>query len=194
MEKGLENFRLREIIVIVFPGLYFASLLLPLNNSLDIVNFSNSIANNVSFIMFSLLIGIVFYWIDIPKRMSFFNRNLPTSKLINEHPAIEKYKIINSYFKFYDTISEEQRNKTNTYTNLYHFCVNIVLLSLVIIILYLIFPPFNYGYIALIIMIVAISNVFGLFYGNRKIKYMFERQFSAYKNSEAYTELTNPQS
>lgn len=189
MEKGLENFGFREIIVIIFPGLYFFSLLLPINNHVTFIDFNNSIANNVIFILLSLLLGIVLYWVDIPKKIWFFNNNLPTTILIKEFPKIEKFKIINSYFSFYDTISEEQRKKTDTYTSLFHFSVNISIISFALIILYIIFPPFNYGFIAIAILILSCANIIGLFYGERKIKYMFNRQISGYKNSESFKEL-----
>lgn len=191
MEKGLESFSFREIIVIIFPGLYFVAIVAPLYNNLGIemIFFSDKLANSISYIMFSLLVGIIMYWIDIPKKIPFFNNNLPTNILIKEYPNSEKYKIINSYFKFYDTISEDQKKKTNTYTSLYHFCVNIFVLSFLTVILYLVFPPFNYGWIGLINTILSLISVFGLFYGNRKIKYMFTRQLKAFKNSNLINEI-----
>lgn len=189
MEKGLESFSFREIVVIIFPGIYFMALTAPITDKIGLVSLSDSVANNVSFIMLSLLLGIILYWIDIPKKLPLFNNNLPTSKLIEAYPNVDKIKIINCYFKFYDTISDEQKKKTNTYTSLYHFCVNILILSLFIVIIYLFFTPFNYGWIALMISVISFANIIGLFYGNRKIKYMFDRQLSAFKNSNFLNEL-----
>lgn len=189
MEKGLESFSFREIVVIIFPGVYFMALTTPLMDKIGLSGLSDSVANNVSFIMLSLLLGIVLYWIDIPKKLPLFNRNLPTTKLIEAYPNVDKIKVINCYFRFYDKISDEQKKKTNTYTSLYHFCVNILILSLIIVALYLFFTPFKYGWIALSISVISFANIIGLFYGDRKIKYMFDRQFKAFQNSDISSEL-----
>lgn len=189
MEKGLESFGLREIVVIIFPALYFFSLLIPIHNQTEVLNLDNKVANNASFIVLSLLLGIILYWVDIPKMLPFFKNNLPTKKLEKEFPNIDKKKIANCYFKFYDSLPKEQLRKTEFYTSIYHFCINIASLSLIIIILYLFIPPFSYGVLALCALVASLLSAIGLVYGKRKIKYMFDRQLAAFQESADYNEL-----
>ncbi len=193
MEKALQNFGLREVLEILFPGIYVTSFIYLCVNELTTINITNnSFINGVIFSLFSILIGLIFYWINLPKKIPFFKNNLPTEKLIKNHTNITKTKLINAFFKYYDNaISEKQKTKTDTYTALYHFTINIALGSVILLIVYCCFCKNYYNHITiiLIILILSIINALGLFYGEKKIKYMFDRQYNSFINSDNYKTL-----
>jgi len=195
MEKLFGKFGLRETLKLLIPGFYFVSLMFPLKSTINIEVLDSSVANSVLFIIFTLLYGLMLYWIDIPKRMPFFKNNLPTTKLKKKYSNINEKLVINTYFSFYDSLPKSQLDKTDLYTSLYHFCINMSVSSLIIAFVYYVTGTYEiqvlgYGHIALFVFVISIISALGLFFGKRKIKYMFERQFEGFLSSEYLSTLT----
>lgn len=192
MTQNLQKISLREVLIILLPGLYFISFLAPIKHIFGLNELNNDFANSTILILLPFLTGIILYWIDLPKKIPFFTNNLPTHILIKELNNIDKIEIINSYFKYYDSLSEEEKAKTNTYTSIYHFCTNIMIVSVLLLIIYYFSEKNNdYQIIILLIFILSLINSLGVFFGKRKIKYMFNRQIKGFKNSNEYKRL-NP--
>ena len=199
--KELKNsFSLRETLEIIFPGLYFISLLIPI---LDEKGFSqltsNEVPNLALYLMFSLMYGIVLYVLDIPKRLLFFKKITPTYQIEKEFSnldKIKKIKIANAYFSFYDSdeISIQNKNKIEIYTSIYHFSINCASSAFLLLIIYFITAAtkcFLNEYIItnIIVFIFSILNSIFIVYSSRKIKYMFERQVLKFKDSIHYKKL-----
>lgn len=196
MIKLFSKFRRRETLILIIPGIYFVSLLFPLQNNLNVDLNNNIVANAVLFPIFALLFGLILYWLDIPKKMPFFKKNLPTTKLYKDYPNEDKTLIDNTYFKFYSGLSKELLDKTDLYTSLYHFCINMSVSSLLLGVVYCIFDissfqNLGYGSIAIIIFFISFICALGLFYGKRKVKYMFNRQYEDFKISDLGKTLQN---
>lgn len=193
MDTGLDKFSIRELLIIVIPGFYGTVIIAPLLNSYFTLSKSSDLVLSILFIVVSLSIGFLLYFIDFPKLLPFFKKNLPTSILEEEFQSIDKIKLHGIFYAFFDKeISEEQKVRTNFYTSTYHFSVNISVLSIIITICYAIFQNdymHGYGLITAIIGILNITNFLGLFYGKRKIKYMFTRQIERFKSSQEYAKL-----
>jgi len=184
---NLNKFSLRELLQIVIPGVYFISLIKPIVSKIGmpIQNYSENVNLVLSFLL-SLIVGMIIYAIDIPKKIWFFNNNLPT-KLIERNKDLGK-NIHNKYFDFYDNnISDKQKGITEKYTSIFHFSVNISVVSFVLSIIYVFAYcgdfSHSYGVITLIILILSIVLSQRIFFGKRKIKYMFTRQYEKFINS-----------
>ncbi len=94
----------------------------------------------------------------------------------------------NKYFQFYDDkISDKQKDITEKYTSIYHFSVNIAIASLILTLTYLATYRLefinSYGIFTLLILIVSIFLSYQIFFGDRKIKYMFKRQYDKFVSS-----------
>lgn len=200
MEELKNSFSFRESLEIVFPGLYFMGLVMPLTPFIGVDNLSkDSITNITIYFILSILIGIFFYTLDIPKKLWFFKSILPTNLIEKELKRNTdenvRSEVANSYFSFYDkNISKEQKSKTYIYTSIYHFSINIFILSLILLTLYIfVMPNFysNYVFYALIfIFIISLFNSVYIIYSPWKIKYMFKRAVDKYKNSDEYKQLS----
>jgi len=182
------KFSLRETLQIVIPGLYFIGLLYPLISDMGIfvIKSSNEAIDLIISSILSLLTGMVIYSLDLPKKLWFFKNNLPTS-LIAKNMGDDK-NVHNKYFQFYDDkISDKQKDITEKYTSIYHFSVNIALISLILTIIYLVIYKLeflsSYGVFTLLILIVSIFLTYQIFFGDRKIKYMFERQYNKFAST-----------
>ncbi len=194
MEKGLEKFTIRELLIIIFPGLYFTGFAIPLIDSSIISSLDNNLANITVCAIISLMVGISLDFIDIPKKFPFFINNMPTVLLHKEFEKIEVFIIDNKFYSYYDNnASPEEKSRANIYTSLYHFCVNIFLLSFILLFFYIFkfWDSFlkSYGVVIFIVLVFSLINSFGLFYGKGKIKYLFKRQYHKFKESESYTNL-----
>ena len=130
----------------------------------------------------------------MPKQFYLFKKILPTTTLIDELQYINKSNIYNSYFDFYNNdISSEIKSITEKYTNYYHYCFNMVIISLLLLVLYL-WKDNNsffqsYAFPISIILIISIIGVFALLYGKGKIKNRFDRLLEMYKESNYYNQL-----
>lgn len=178
---NLNKFSLRELLEIVIPGVYFISLLKPIVSKIGtpIQNCSENVNLILGFLL-SLIVGMIIYAIDIPKKIWFFKNNLPT-KLIEKNKKLSK-DIHNKYFDFYDEkITAKQKSITDKYTSIFHFSVNIAVISFILSIVYAFVYCndffYSYGIITLIILILSIVLSQRIFFGKRKIKYMFNRQY-----------------
>lgn len=203
--KELKNsFSLRETLEIVFPGLYFMSLLITIFDENNLNLFAiDEVPNIALYLMLSLLYGVILYVLDMPKRIWFFKKNTPTYLIEKEFSNLDetkKLKIANAYFSFYDSdeISIQNKSKTEIYTSIYHFCINSSFTALLLFITYFITyfitvqdkSFFDKYVIANIIVFgVSIINSVLMVYSSKKIKYMFKRQLLMFKNSIQYTKL-----
>jgi len=188
MKQVTGKFSLRDSLQIILPGIYFVGLLKPIFDDLKFTSITNS-SNEVEVIVlsiFSILTGMLIYSIDIPKRVWFFKKNLPTTLINKNLSNIDN--VHNRYFQFYDDkISDKQKAITEKYTSIYHFSINIFFASSILLLIYFLvyrLSFFNtYGLLILIIFIMSILLSLLIFYGDRKINYMFKRQYEKFKNS-----------
>ena len=179
------NFSLRETLQIVIPGIYLVALMTPIINKLSLFNLTDY-SESILFILssiFSLILGMIIYAFDLPKRLWFFKSNLPTTKISQNLSHIENAH--NAYFEFYDNeISDKQKDITEKYTSIYHFSVNMVLASFILTAGYVVvfFNSFlsSYGILTLTILVLSIILTAQIFYGNKKINYMFMRQYDKF--------------
>lgn len=188
MKNTSGKFSLRETLQIVIPGVYFIGLLYPLVSEVGVfvIKDSTEMTDLIISSILSLLAGMLIYSLDLPKKLWFFNMYLPTT-LITKNMGNDK-SVHNKYFQFYDDkISDKQKDITEKYTSIYHFSVNIAITSLILTIIYLIIYKEvflnSYGLFTLLILIVSILLTYQIFFGDRKIKYMFKRQYDKFIDS-----------
>lgn len=188
MKKFNGDFSLRETLQIIIPGIYFIGLLNPIFLKLDFFSFSNS-SDSIELItsgVFSLIVGMMIYALDLPKRLWFFEKNLPTTLITKNLAHLQN--VHNKYFDFYDNkIADKQKDITEKYTSIYHFSVNLGLASFILTLAYLLVygKTFldSYGLITLVTLILCILLTFQIFYGKKKIRYMFSRQYQKFVSS-----------
>lgn len=200
----MENLKLtfRELLTIMIPGLYVILSSIPLISNMVGMNkleYPIHELNVLLLLVGSFLVGIIIYAVDVPKKVWFFRKAMPTeiinTKIKTQETNIGLKKIHNAYFHFYDNnVSEAQKNKTGRLTSIYHFSMNIFVSSLALLIVYFIYWSIfnyqtNYWIPVLLIGITSIITTLGLFYGERKIKYYFERQYQAFIDSDSYKKL-----
>jgi hypothetical protein len=204
----MENFSklsFRETLTILIPGIFIMLSITPI--IAEVFNdgnvFNNSNLNLLLLSISSFFLGIILYVLDIPKNIAFFTNATPTQQLekkLNELTIeIDKSKIHNAYFKFYDeSISSVQKGKTDRLTSMYHFSMNIFISSIIVLLIYLIswFCTKNFIYYSfpiILIGILSLISTLGLFYGKRKVKYYFTRQYKSFLNSVEYQRLVSTQ-
>lgn len=191
MKDFIGKFSLRELLEIVFPGVYCLAMILPAVEQLCIFKFiedANSITNTTLFSIGCILIGIIIYSLDIPKKIWFFKRNTPTY-LIEKKESIDSTNSTKKYFDLYYNEKEpkERKELTTKYTGIFHFLINISVASAISIIPYLIInKPFynlvdNYSIFALLIGFVSFITAWRFF--EQKIKKIFLQQHSAYEKT-----------
>src|SRR5690606_28996463 len=115
---------LNEFLRIFIPGVYISMLF-----DIIIVQGINSLPNlflsesyfTIIFIVFSLVSGILFSSLDIPKRLWFFKNNIPVNKIYKDTELkSEGLNITNTYFKFYDSeVTPEFKYKTEKDSGFY---------------------------------------------------------------------------
>ncbi len=84
------KFSLRETLQIVIPGLYFIGLLYPLISEMEIlvIKNNNESINLIISSILSLLVGMIIYSLDLPKKLWFFKNHLPTGDSYEIDPGI----------------------------------------------------------------------------------------------------------
>lgn len=197
--NSISKFSFREFLTILAPGLFFVYSITPIislefDNTYDTTNL-----NLILIFICSFLVGILFYVIDLPKNISFFKKATPTTQLENKIKEMDitlsKSKVHNTYFKFYDKIiSQVQKEKTDRLTSMYHFSSNIFLSSILVLITYSIYwlltsSFVNYFIIMAIISLISLICSLSLFYGKKKIKYYFDKQYESFIESDDYKNL-----
>jgi hypothetical protein len=204
----MENFSklsFRETLTILIPGIFTMLSITPIISEIfsDGNVFDNSNLNLLLLSMNSFFLGIILYVLDIPKKISFFDNATPTKqlevKLKELNIGVDESKIHNAYFDFYNKcISSELKGKTDRLTSMYHFSMNIFISSLIIVLIYSIYWFFTGSFIfyffpIILIGILSLISTLGLFYGKRKVKYYFTRQYKSFLNSDEYQRITNTQ-
>ena len=198
---SLNKFSLREILGIITPGVFFIFSILPIIS--EIVDheyvFEKSNLNIILISISSFFTGIIIYTIDIPKNISFFNNATPTKqfekKIKSLNLNVTNNDIHNTYFDFYDkSVSSDQKAKIERLTGMYHFSMNIFFSSIMIILVYLVSwfcteTLTVYLIPVILVGILSLVSALGLFYGKRKIRYYFNRQFNSFKKSEEYKSI-----
>jgi hypothetical protein len=200
----MENFSklsFRETLTILIPGIFIMLSITPIISEVfdDGNVFDNSNLNLLLLSISSFFLGIILYVLDIPKNIYFFNNATPTEQLNKNLKVLnietDNFEIHNAYFKFYDElISSVQKGKTERLTSMYHFSMNIFINSLVILLIYLVYNYFTgsliyYTYPIILIGLLSLISSLGLFYGKRKIKYYFTRQYKSFLKSAEYKHL-----
>lgn len=192
------KFSIRETLIILIPGIFstyfFARILSSLESKVH-SGFSNN-SDSVLFFLFSVIVGIFIYSFDLPKKTNIFKKDLPITSLVKEFPVLKEQDLKRVYFKYYDSLSEEFKEKTNIYTSIYHLCLNTafsgIILFVVNLILLLIYPSmktvliFDIFSLAIIIVLlfVSINQLF-----KNKIKGMFQRALIGFRKSKDFHNL-----
>tara|TARA_B110000238_G_scaffold187924_1_gene218467 strand:+ start:69 stop:674 length:606 start_codon:yes stop_codon:yes gene_type:complete len=190
----------RQILVILLPGFYLILFLADLYSRLfpngDFINFSSQFTVLLTTIL-SLSVGILVYIADIPKKIWFFKSKLPTTRIKKDFQLSPNLSsIYNSYFKYYDGLSQAQRVKTDELTTLFHVCINLVVVSIITLIITMCFdikkcvPPIFYC-ISIILLILNVLGSLGVFFGKGRVSELFERQYQGFKKSEDFAKLKN---
>lgn len=175
-------FTSRQIMQILIPGIYFVTFLsILLEKNLN-ENFSGLGEKNlVIYTLFSILFGLLFYLIDLPKFL--LHPLFPTSVLKKKH----KLENHNEYFDFYDDkqISKFQ-DITERYTSIFHLGVNLSFASFILIIVF-VFLKCTYStyynsiiYLILFVFLLSVLISFLVVFGKNKIKYVFDRQVNSF--------------
>lgn len=157
------------------------------------LNLDSSAYNTIYFVILSIILGLFVYSLDIPKRVSFFQRELPTKRIKAKHPSFDLVKVSNSYFTFYDNLSTEFKLKNEIYSGFYHFCINLSSISFFVFIASLIIDWCVLSELILansFIFIVSLATALILYFG--RLKFTFQRHLQAYFASEEYKNLIKP--
>lgn len=172
------SFTFRQILQIVIPGVYFTSMLISVFGDTPYTQiFNTNFQQTVIVSVISILLGICIYSFDLPKRIWFFKKYLPTENIDkNEY---------GDYFSFYDNnVSKQLREIIDRYTSLFHLCINLLLISLILIAIYLLKFKcdflINGGFVVLSIFILSLTGSLLLIYGHKKIKFQFKKQLYDY--------------
>lgn len=185
---------LNEFLRIFIPGVFISMLfdiiILQGINSLSIIFLSESYST-IIFIIFSLISGMFFSSLDLPKRLWFFKNNIPVNKIYKDTEIkSEGLNITNVYFKFYDTeVTPEFKYKTEKDTGFYHLCMNLAIIS----VLYLLPSVFIYGFgepktfFLIGSFIFTLLSSLTIFY--LKVKINFLRQSEMFRNSSFFKEI-----
>jgi hypothetical protein len=191
MNSFISGFTIYETLRILIPGFYFSSSALKI---LKVFITDKSLAdpnleNTVLYIVCSILSGLFIYSIDVPKRVGFFQQGLPSTAIKRKHPELDKILITNNYFEFYDNLSSEMKLKTELYSGLYHFAINVASVALLISLsnLTIIHSISNYDYIHLFIAFFSIISAINIYH--QRLSLAFKRQLNKYYQSEQYKDL-----
>jgi len=192
MNEFSSKLSLYETLRILIPGALLVSNFGSAKDMLSIKTFldsTNSLYQGVFFFLFVFISGLVIYSFDIPKRINFFQKDLPTKKIFKEHPTVEQIRISNSYFSFYDALSSELKKKTEVYSGFYHFLINISFSSILCVLIFVFqFKTlrdliFLNGIIAVVSLITAMIIYFS------RLRFAFQRHLSLYYDSNEYKKL-----
>lgn len=195
MKELIDKISLREILKSFIPALYLIVFIVPALKEfyplrdIDIESFN--IYNLLLLLIFTLIIGITISSLDLPKLFPPFKKLFPTEILKEEQKSKTKTDIHIKYFKFYDdVITDADKAITEKYTSYYHFSFNLAINSLILLIVYAIIFRcnliYNYGFFILLTLGLSIVCVSVLLYGNKGIKYRFNRHLKSFKK---YTTL-----
>src|SRR5437868_474260 len=108
MGNLIGTFTLYEFLRIIIPGFYFVTWVRIVLSQTQLF-FSFKIAEidaTIIFVIGSIVFGIFIYSFDIPKRLGFMLRDLPSNVIKSKHTQIDKIKVLNSYFQFYESLDE----------------------------------------------------------------------------------------
>lgn len=172
MNELINKFSLREILQTFVPGFFIGFFLFLLFPILLKFKFIGILINDIFLIcIISSFLGILLRSIDIPKRLWCFKNELPTVKLEKELNKIKIKDIANAYYKFYDNhekIAPKVKEITEKYTNYYHYCINMIIVSFILSLAYLFLIDISfikfYGLPIVVILILSITSVFYLFW------------------------------
>jgi hypothetical protein len=175
-------FTSRQIMQILIPGIYFVtflSILLEKNLSENFNGLGDK--NIVIYTLFSILFGLLFYLIDLPKFI--LDPIFPTSVLKKKH----KLENHNQYFDFYDNILKSKfQDLTERYTSIFYLGVNLAFASTLLIIVFFILKYIDCSYHNSIIFLISFVLILSLIisflvvFGKNKIKYVFDRQVNSF--------------
>ncbi len=199
MDSLIDKISLRELLKSFLPAYYFIIFIIPFIDDKNICNEINfqsmDIFNFALIVIFVASFGVLISAIDMPKRFPLFKNILPNKRIAKEVDDFKKAEDIDiNYYQFCNTeLSAEEKMISQKYTNYYHFCFNIAVLSFILLILYLFFSetPFLHSYALPIgcIFIISIVGVCFLLYGKGKITYHFNRTYIKYKTSDYYKKI-----
>jgi len=151
-----------------------------------------------------LLVGMFMYVLNIPERLPFYRDALATVR-VAKHLSKKYYRVgidgnrtfisqvHNSFFRYFEGGTAEQKNRTHKVVNLYSIAVNVAVVSLILVPLsvaaYFEFESDffeNYGLFLVSILLFSTLIAYGLFFSNGGVKYLFDRQLSEFLGSPEY--------
>ena len=189
------QFSLYEILRILIPG---ALITTNVGIACDVLHYSgltisNSYYSGIIFFLSSFIAGLLVYSFDLPKRLSFFQKDLPTNKIEQKHTNLDKVRIANSYFSFYDTLSAELKSKTEVYSGFFHFGINLAFSSLLCFVTELIINASQlFGLILLDAIFFIVTVIISVVIYHSRLKFAFKRHLGAYFASPQYQDLLRP--
>ncbi|WP_326982273.1 hypothetical protein VUJ46_19055 [Chryseobacterium sp. MYb264] len=181
--KNDNVFTPRQIMQILIPGIYFASFLSLILAPFLKENFSYTTKEDLIFIsLFSILFGLLFYLIDLPKIL--LHPIFPTTVIKNKLNISDH----NIYFKFYDDeLKSTFHNLTERYTSIFHLGINLSFASVILVLVYYISAYYDEVIyvnsiikVIYLVFVLSIINSLLVIFGKNKIKYVFNRQVSKF--------------
>ncbi len=195
MNKIASTFSFREFLTIVIPGLYLAAILSAIVQDLGIMDrlVIKSTEYTIVFLVVAVLLGLIFYGIDMAKELWFFKEAAPIPRFIKKFSLQEEEgKVKGAYYRFYDEVSQEQKAKTEVYTSLYHLCINLALACVIIFIIsgiaaWIMYASPLYFFLNLFLLILSVINAMLIF--RKRVKDMFDRQYNGFLASDYSKDL-----
>ncbi len=208
MDAFTNKFSFKEFVEILIPGIYTAWLALGTEKL-----FGSEFIHGIVFFLTAIGIGVFLSALSLPALILKRSNMLSTEILMKNMCGVSKKKpgmtdtaknyfqelsncdkckavIYNHFFRFYDhkeNIPQTQQTTTEVYTGFFYMAVNTAFISFIALCSYIFSyePPISQLFLAIILlfsMVAAISFF-------RKIKFLYYRQYLAFRESEEYKSL-----
>ena len=220
MKDIVKGLTLYSVLEFLLPAAYLVGMLVALASSggllfeYDLENPSDlpdymvfaldELAMGAFFFVLVLLVGMFLYVLNIPERLPFYRDALATKQVAN-HLSRKYYRVgigsnddfrslvHNSFFRYFEGCTAEQKNRTHKVVNLYSIAVNIAAMSLLLVPLsiaayFVLESDFfeNYGLFLVFILLFSTLSAYGLFFFHSGVRYLFFRQLSEFIGSPQY--------
>ncbi len=194
MNNLTSAFSLYEVLRILLPGFYttimLKSLIQPFydNNS----PFLESVDGWIIFVIVSVIIGGLFYSLDIPRWFKRLYETLPSNMIEKNNDLVKpesesKRFYENEFFKFYYTVSPDVKFKTEVQTGFFHYFMSIAFIALLFSLIFSFFCADNNNnfclYRILNVIVFLISLVSAIVMYKQKLKYSWKRNYELFLDS-----------
>lgn len=189
------KFGLYETLRALIPGIYSVVLLSSIVTSMTGITYGITVTDGIILAILSISLGFFIYSWDLPKKLNWYQKDLPTKVLKKEFDNLSKEEIENIYFSFYDNLSADFKRKVELYSSFHHYSVIMLVTATFILVIQIIILTIGYNvspvHISINALIAVLSTITIKLTYNSRLKGLFKRQLIKFKESEKYNSLIN---